>query len=83
MRVLTDVGNSYTHSLIAKGEGYDAFGEHWKMHHTWNQSRKNGDKHETRVLTLHGPKGAKFQMKVVYMEKDGEIVIDRFDPLCE
>jgi hypothetical protein len=67
----------------AYGEGVDDSGGVWKWHDAWNISSKDGDWHETQVWTLQGPKGAKLQMKVVYIEKDGELVIYKFDPLCE
>ncbi len=66
----------------AYGEGFDDSGGAWKFHDTWNRSAKDGW-HETRVLTAQGPKGAKLQMKMVLIIKDGEIVIDKFDGPCE
>ena len=67
----------------AYGEGVDEFGGEWKWHDNWHMSGKDGDYHSTEVWTLQGPKNAKLQLKAFYMVKDGEVVIDKFDPLCE
>ena len=69
----------------AYGEGVDQDGNLWKWHDAWN-TKWDGTPaitHEVRNLTLQGPKGAKLNLRIVFvMNGNGEIVRDEFDGLC-
>jgi len=79
---LTPIGVLSVH-YNAHGEGVDESGGEWTWIDAWNTTESFSDYQETRVLTLQGPKGAKLQMKIVFIVKDGETVVDKFEPLCE
>jgi len=78
----TPSGNWSGHYNI-KGEGFDEFGREWTFHETDNYVNNEFDIHYTSIATLHGPKGAQLKMRIQFIEKDGKLQIEKFEPYCE
>jgi len=71
-----------------KGAGVDEFGGKWHFHQTNILVYKLESGIESDLLyldhvMLHGPNGKQLKMKVFILERDGNIVVLRSDPLCD
>ena len=75
---------TYTVHYNVYGEGEDEYGDLWKWHHTWIQKYDVlAWLHEMSTLILQGPKGAKLDLRVLFVRNgNGDIVKSEFDPLC-
>lgn len=72
----------------SKGEGIDEFGGKWYFHHSGRLMYELVNGMESDMLyiehiILHGPDGKQLKYRIFFLEKDGEIVISKSEPICD